>query len=210
MLSSNLKLALAIIAALVAAVILISRPDIVQGTGLVIATLAAGAGWLFRDVIESQRAVVAICQSYAAHIEAHFEEISDSLSDLEIDRFVTLAPDIASGAAAQAVGSRVSNPFELLPDIRNSLHLLSPQTVRFISKWRARGTDLFSIYDKLGTREMSSTEHARLVAHYEWVKQYRNEYRDIGYTALQCLGKDAPSVEIDFNIHVNAGAKSLL
>ena len=73
-----------------------------------------------------------------------------------------------------------------------------------------RGADLFSIYEKLGTREMSSTEHARLVAHYEWVKQYRNEYRNIGYTALQCLGKDAPSVEIDFNIHVNAGAKSLL
>ena len=57
---------------------------------------------------------------------------------------------------------------------------------------------------------MSDTEHARLVAHYEWVKQYRDEYRDIGYTALLCLGKDAPSVGIDFNIHKSAGAKSLL
>ena len=85
MLDTNLKLGLAIISAALAVILLVADPSIAQGTGLIVATLAAGTGWLVRDVIDSDRTRATICQSYAALIEAHFEEISDSLSDSELD-----------------------------------------------------------------------------------------------------------------------------
>jgi hypothetical protein len=208
-LSVNLKIWLALVAACTPLAILILAPNVSQGTGLIVATLAAGVGWLLRDVIEGERILRTICQAYASLIEAHFEEISDSLSDKEIERFELLAPKIVDGSEAEAVGARAADPFASLPDIRDHLHLLTPRTVRFLWKWRTRSLDLFLIYDQLGTKAMSSAGAKRLHDHCEWIKQYRDEYRDIGYTALKCLASDAPSLEVDLRLHTEKGAKEL-
>jgi hypothetical protein len=187
MLSVNFKIWLALVAVCIALAVLVFAPGIGQGTGLIVATLAAGAGWLIRDVIEGERTLHTICQAYASLIETHFEEICDALSDEEIDRFQRLAPGIVNGSESEAIGSRAADPFASLPDIRDHLHLLAPRTVRYIWKWRTRGFDLFLIYDKLGTKAMSAASPERLRNHCEWIKRYRDEYRDIGYTALKCL-----------------------
>src|ERR1019366_10265195 len=105
-----------------------------------------------------------ICQAYAAVIEAHFEEISVSFSDEEVERFCALCPAILAGTQAESIGFRPTDPFASLPDIRNHLHLLSPRTVRLLWKWHARGTDLFLIYDKLGTKALAEIGDQRLRA----------------------------------------------
>jgi hypothetical protein len=209
MLTVNLKIWLALVAVFAALSVLVFVPGTGQGAGLIVATLAAGAGWLIRDVIEGEKTLRTICQAYASLIEAHFEEISDSLSDKEIGRFERLAPQIVDGTEAEAVGARAADPFASLPDIRDHLHLLAPRTVRFLWKWRARGLDLFLIYDTLGTKDLSAAGPVRLHNHCEWIKQYRDEYRDIGYTALKCLAEDARGLEVDLGLHEKRGAREL-
>ena len=44
-------------------------------------------------------------------IEAHFEEISDSLSDAELERMLALAPAIANGTEPESIGARSNDPF---------------------------------------------------------------------------------------------------
>ena len=210
MLTANLKMGLAGAAILVAAIVLFADRTIVQGTGLIVATLAAGAGWLVRDANEEARTLKSICQAYAALIETQFEEISDALSDAELERFLELAPRIMDGSEPEAIGKRVPDPYESLPDIRPHMHLLSPETVRFLWKWRVRGMDLFFIYDELGTRALSQSGTERLTRHFDWVKRYRDEYRDIGFTALLCLARESPGLAISLDQHRGAQARSLL
>jgi hypothetical protein len=206
LLTNHLKLWLAFAAAIAALTILVFARDIAQGSGLIVATLAAGAGYLIRDVNDEARTLRTICQAYASLIEAHFEEINDSLSDAELERLLALAPAIAQGREPESIGARAADPFASLPDIRSRLHLLSAATVRYIWKWRVRGGDLFLVYDQLGTRALSATPELRLKRFFEWVKQYREEYRDIGYTALLAIKRDAPSLDIDTKAHEAAGA----
>jgi hypothetical protein len=187
LLTTNLKLWLACAAALAASTMLAFARDIAQGSGLIVATLAAGAGYLIRDVNDEARTLRTICQAYASLIEVHFEEINDALSDAELERLLALAPAIAEGREPESIGARVEDPFASLPDIRSHWHLLSANTVRYIWKWRVRGGDLFLIYDQLGTRALSATPEVRLRRFFAWVKQYREEYRDIGYTALLAI-----------------------
>ena len=207
MLNPNLKIYLAVLAAIFAVVVLFADRNIAQGTGLIVATLAAGAGWLVRDVIDGQRTLITMCQAYAALVEAHFEEVSACFSDEELARHLQLAIAIANGDEPETVSPKGVDPFSLLPDVRGNLHLLSPETVRYLWKWQARGRDMFAIYDLLGTMALSAVGHVRLEAHFSWIKQYRDEYRDIGYTALRYLAKDAPNLKINFCKHEQAGAK---
>lgn len=209
MLTTSVKLWLAFVAVVAAVLVLAFVPNIAQGTGLIVATLAAGAGYLVRDVNDETRTLRTICQAYAALIEAHFEEINDSLSDAELERMLALAPAIADGREPEAIGARAVDPFASLPDIRSHLHLLSAHTVRFLWKWRVRGGDLFQIYDQLGTRPLSATPEVRLRRFFDWVKQYRDEYRDIGYSALLAMKRDAPGLDIDTRTHEAAGARTL-
>ena len=210
MLTSGVKIWLAVVACLVALLLLFFARDIQQGTGLIIATLAAGAGYLVRDINDEARKVRSICQAHAALIEAHFEEISDALSHSELARMLAMAPAIAGGTEPEAIGSKPGDPFASLPDVRDHLHLLSPHTVQYIWKWRARGTDLFQIYDLLGTKALSATPEARLNQWFDWVKQYRDEYRDIGYTALLAMREDAAGLDINVQAHERAGARKVV
>ncbi len=209
MLTAHLKLWLAFVAIGAGLIILIVDRTIQQGTGLIVATLAAGAGWLIRDAIEGERTLHTICQAYASLIETHFEEVSESLSDAEIDRFLALAPAIAAGIQAESVGSRAQDPFASLPDIRDHLHLLSTETVRYLWKWRTRGHDLFLIYDQLGTQPWSAAGDTRLSEHCAWIKRYRDEYRDVGYNALLSLANDARHLKIDLSLHEQHHARRL-
>jgi hypothetical protein len=106
LLTAHLKLWLAGAAALAALTALAFTRDIAQGTGLIVATLAAGAGYLIRDVNDEARTLPTICQAYASLIEAHFEEMNDSLSDAELGRLLALAPAIAEGREPEAIGAR--------------------------------------------------------------------------------------------------------
>ena len=191
-LTANLKTYLAIVAIVVAVLLLVFDQNISQGTGIIVATLAAGAGWLVRDTNDEARAIKNICQAYAALIESQFEEFQDCLSDSELNRFISLAPAIAVGTEPELTGHRAADPYVSLPDIRNHRHLLSHHTVRWLAKWQVRGLDLFDVYDKLGTREVSALSAARLTAWFDWVKEYRDRYRDTGYTCLLYLAEEAP------------------
>jgi hypothetical protein len=176
--------------------LLIANAGVQQGTGLIVATLAAGAGWLIRDVIEGERTLHTICQAYAALIELHRDEIGNALSDEEIERFKVLAPLIAAGDQAESVGARAQDPFASLPDIRQHLHLLSTDTVRYLWKWRSQGMDLFLIYDQLGTKAWSAAGAERLEEQCTWIKTYREEYRGTAGLALRSLNRDAPHLKI--------------
>lgn len=206
MLTSSLKLYLAGVAVLIALVVLLADRTIAQGTGLIVATLAAGAGWLIRDMNDETRAVRNICQAYVALIEAQFEEFQDVLSDAELDRFAGLAPEIAAGTQAESIGARTADPYAAVPDLKPHLHLLSAETVRLLTKWRSRGFDLYLIYDQLGTRPLSALSSDRIAAYFEWVKKYRDEYRDISYSALLSLADETSGLRTNTELfeHHNA------
>ena len=55
-LTPNLKIYLAIVAIVVAVLLLALDQNISQGTGIIVAPLAAGAGWLVRDTNDEARA----------------------------------------------------------------------------------------------------------------------------------------------------------
>lgn len=210
MLTRNIKVYLSAAAAIGALVIGLSDLKIEHGTGIIVATLAAGAGYLLRDVNDEIRTTRNICQAYAALIEAHFEEINDMLSDAELDRFLVLAPATVKGDEQESVGGVSADPFESLPDIRSHLHLLSPATVRFLTKWRSRGMDLFAAYAQLGTKALCATGHDRLAAHFVWIQEYRNKYRDIGYTCLLLMRSEMHGLDINLSPHEAAGATKLV
>ena len=209
MLPTNLKIWLAALAVLAAVIILTTDPAVAQGTGLIVATLAAGAGWLFRDVNDEARAVRNICQAYAAVVETHFEEVSDTISDDELARFLRLAPAIVSGDEPESIGSRAADPYAGLPDLHGQMHLLSQDTVRLLWKWRVRDFDLLFVYDELGTKRLSVMGEERLEKYFEWVRKYRDEYRDVGYTALVALRAEFSGLKVNLERFEAAGAKRL-
>lgn len=129
------------------------------------------------------------------------------MSDSELQRFLELAPRIAAGTEPESIGSRLPDPFAALPDIRDQMHLLSPETTRLLWKWRVRATDLFFVYDELGTKRLSAIGEARLAAYFEWVKRYRDEYRDIGFSALKSLAREIPTLTVSLQAHERAGAR---
>jgi hypothetical protein len=194
MLPTNLKIWLAALAVLAALVILVFDPTVVQGSGLIVATLAAGAGWLFRDVNDEARKLRNLCQAYAALIETHLEGISESLSDEELARFLDLAPAIASGEAAEANSKRAADPYSTPPDIRDQVHLLSVETVRLLWKWRDRELDLYLVYDALGTKALSEIGRERLEAYFDKVKRYRDQYRETAHATLEQLAREVPGL----------------
>jgi hypothetical protein len=206
MLTTNIKLYLALTAGVCAILLLLLDSSIEEGTGVVIATLAGGAGWLIRDNLDEARRLRSICQAYAAVIETQFEEINAALSDSELERFLALAPFISAGTELESIGSRLPDPFAALPDIREQMHLLSPETTRLLWKWRVRATDLFFVYDELGTKRLSDLGQPRLAAYFDWIRRYRDEYRDIGFAALNSLSREVPSLTISLTAHARAGA----
>jgi hypothetical protein len=207
MLTANIKLYLALAAGICAILLLLVDKDIAEGTGVIVGALAAGAGWLIRDNHEEARRRLSVCQTYAAVIETQFEEIGATLSDTELQRFLELAPQIAAGSEPESIGSRLPDPFAVLPDIRDQMDLLSPETTRLLWKWRVRAADLFFVYDELGTKRLSALGQTRLAAYFEWVKRYRDEYRDIGFAALKSLSREAPSLTVNLRAHERARAR---
>jgi len=207
--SWRIAIYLGIAVALLGGLALAHFETISNGAGIFLATLAAGAGWLIREDVAQRRTVRNICQAYAATIEIQFEEFWDCLSDGELDRFLSLAPAIAAGKAAEAPANRVADPATRLPDLRDHHHLLSFQTVRWLTKWRIRNDDLQDILDKLGTREQCGVGTMRLALHHAAVRQYRDGYRDIGYTCLTYLAKDMPDLAVNLAAFTARGARFL-
>ncbi len=185
------------VAAGAAALFIFVRFGADKGNGVVIATLAAGAGWLLRQAIEEGQTLRTICQSYAGMIEIQYTSLMQTLSDDELKRFLDLASRIANGDEAESVGSRWPDPYAQLPDLKEDLHVLAPDTVRVLEKWRDRGAVLLGVYDLLGTKTLSRISRRRLEAYFAWVRQYRDEYRDLCYTALV-------RIRMDSGIHTNA------
>jgi len=209
MAGNNFRLWLGVVAALLAAVVALALGQVQAGAGIIVGSLATGAGWLFKDLIEEDRSLRKLCQAYAAFIELQHEEVQATFSDTELQRFLDLAPAIAAGTEAPAVGKRVADPYAILPELRDHLHLLSTDTVRYLFKWRARGMDLLSAYDEMGTVEQAKCGAARLAAQFAWLKTYRDEYRDIAYTALHALQSDSPALRIDVALFKAHGARRL-
>jgi hypothetical protein len=206
-LTQNLKLYLGLVAIAVAVVLLIVNPPIAQGAGVVAAALAAGAGWFFRTVLDEQRLRQNICSAYAAAIEGHFNELSACLSNDELARFRELAPRIASKQEKPSIGVREADPFGLLPDLRDNIHLISPKTLRLLQLWRSQGFTLFGVYDCIGTYELSVISAERLDNYFIWVAEYRDQYRDVGFQALHSLAEDFPGLHIHTADFVGAGAR---
>ncbi len=172
------------VAALALAGVIFLRSGADKGNGVVIATLLAGAGWLLRQGIEEVRTQRTICQAYAGMIEVQYRSMMEALSNEELDRFLDLAPRIARGDEAESLGSQTPDPLAQLPDLKSNLHVLTPETVRALQKWRDRLPVLLGVYDQLGTKRLSVITRQRLEAYFKWVRQYRGEYRDLCYTAL--------------------------
>lgn len=155
-----------------------------KGDGVVIATLAAGAGWMLRQVIEELRSLRSACQAYVGMIEIQYRSLMEALSDDELTQFLALAPQIASGYEAELVGVQTPDPFAHLPDLNAHLHALAPETVRLLYKWRDRVPVLLGVYDQPGTRRLSMISRQRLENYFKWVRTYRDEYRDLCFMAL--------------------------
>ena len=111
MLTTNIKLGLALVAGFCAILVLLLDSSIQQDTGLIVATLAVGAGWLIRDTHDEARRLRSICQAYAAVIETQFEETNATLSDDGLKQFFDLAPRIAAVEEPESFGSRLPDPF---------------------------------------------------------------------------------------------------
>lgn len=206
-LDANVKVLLAGVAITIAVGLVIDRPDIKEGTGLIIATLAAGAGYLFKEISAEERARQNICQSYAAFIEAQFCEIEPSLCHEELERFLKLAPLIRSGVESESIGIRLEDPFEDLPNIKENIHIFGEDTLSILYKWRTESNNMIGIYDFIGSKAMAAFSHDRLRSFFNTVDEMRDEYRDTGYTALLHLKRDSPWININVKAHLKAGAK---
>jgi hypothetical protein len=196
--------------AIVAAIMLLAHDrTIAQGTGLIVSTLAAGAGWLLREYHDERRSVRNICQAYTAMMEAQFRSIALALSDSELDRFLALAATIRADPHQAAIGSKTADPFKDLPDLRPHLYAMRPLTVKYLQRWRLLTEEMYFIYDSLGTVETSRYDEVRLAAWFEWVKTYRNQYRDVAYTAVCCLLEEAPEIQVELTAFLNAKAERI-
>lgn len=179
-----------------------------QGTGVVVSVLWAGAGWLIRAALEAERTRRNIGQSYASLIQSHFDELNDSLSDAVLQRFLALAPAIATNPELESIGVRTDNPFAELPSLNGNLHLFSPGLVDLLTRWRSRGEELYKAYDQLGTARLSKLGTERVGAWLEWLKGYRLQYRDLSYSALKRLEAEIPGLRINYDILEAAGARA--
>jgi hypothetical protein len=179
------------VAAGAAALVIFVRFGADKGNGVVIATLAAGAGWLLRQAIDEWRTRHTICNAYAGMIEIQYRSLMEALSDAELQRFLDLAPGIALGYEAESFGVQTPNAFAQLPDLNANLHVLSPETVRVLQKWRDRSPVLLGVYELIGTKRLSAISRPRLEAYFNWVRQYRDEYRDLCYMALVRIRMDS-------------------
>jgi len=182
---------------------------IAEGTGLVVSTLAAGAGWVARELLNERRTRRNISQAFAAVVEARWDDIQQALSDAELARHLKLAAEIAAGREPPSMGARTADPFELLPDFRERIYLFTPGTLRLVMKWRDMATTLYGAYDLLGSRELAAVGPERLAKWFGWVREYRDQYRDVAYTLLLELGRQSDEIMIKSGMLRNAGAKEL-
>jgi len=203
------KLLFAAMAIAAALLILALDRTIAQGTGLIVSTLAAGAGWLLREYHDERRSVRNICQAFTAMMEAQFRSIAVALSDSELDRFLALAPTIRADPHQAAIGSKTADPFKDLPDLRPHLYAMRPVTVKYLQRWRILTEEMYFIYDSLGTVETSRYDQQRLSAWFEWVKRYRDQYRDVTYTAVCCLLEEAPEIQVELTAFLDAKAERI-
>jgi hypothetical protein len=206
MLTRNIKVWLVLAAVLAALIILMADQKIEEGTGVIVATLAASAGWLARKLDEDGRAIRNTAQAYASAIETLYGGIADSLSDEELARFERLAPLIRGGQEVATNPATSPDPLADLPDITSQIHLLTPRTVRYVWQWRDRTRGLIKVYDWLGTTDMAAYSAERLTAYFNWARQYRDEYRDVGYTALKTLSREDGGVQVHLERHERDGA----
>jgi hypothetical protein len=179
------------VAALGAALALYLHGGAGNGRAVIISTLAAGGGWLLRQTIDEARTQRTICQAYAGMIEIQYRSLMEALSDDELTRFLDLAPRIARGDEAESLGVQTPDPFAQLPDLKANLHVLTPETVRALQKWRDRSPVLLGVYDQIGTKRLSAISRQRLEAYFKWVQAYRDEYRDLCYMALIRIRMDS-------------------
>jgi len=121
-------------------------------------------------------------------------------------RFERLAPLIKSGQEIAATSATSPDPLADLPDITSQIHLLTPRTVRYVWQWRDRTRGLINVYDWLGSAAMAAYSTERLTAYFSWARQYRDEYRDVGYTALKALAREDNGVQVHLERHERDGA----
>jgi hypothetical protein len=192
----TLRLVLAVLVAVLCLAMVLGGLKVEQGTGILISVLAAGGGWLIRDLNEKDQAIRNICQAYASFIETHFAELSEALGQAELRRFLHRAPSIAEGREAESIGFRDPAPFDQLPDIRDRLHLLSEDTVRHLTKWRSLTMDLFQIYDQIGTRKLSSLGVSYLEPWFRYVGTLIDNYERVSRDCLLALAGDMPGITV--------------
>ncbi len=176
------------------------------------ATLAAGAGWLVRDVNDEARATRNICQAYAATLETQFEEISDTISDDELARFLLLAPEIACGAKPESIGSRAAGPL-----CRPSRHpgadasSVSGDGAPALAMAGSRDSICSTSTISSGAKSCRNRAMTGWRRYFEWVRKYSDEYRDIAYTALVSLQADYPDLKMELaTFRVCGGKKGAL
>lgn len=179
------------------------------GFGLVTSTLLAGVGWFARDLHREALERRSVLQAYAAVIASQYRFMRDVLHDRQLDLWLTRAPDIAAGRQAQSIGRTPENPYPILPDIRQFLHIFPPEAIDLLCRWHYRDVDMVDIWAELGTRQLSRIGPERLATYFAQVREYRDEYRDTAYTCLLVLSHEYPRLEPDLHLFREDHARDL-
>jgi len=180
------------IAALIALLLAIANINIPEGTAVVISTLAAAAGWLFKNQLEERQRASSLCRAYAAFIRIYTNDFKICLSETEIDRFIALADGIKDNSIAPTPPVSRSDPFDSLPPIKDYVHLFSSDTIIALYQWRTICIDLFGDLDQLGTKPWAELSHQRLMGFKITVGQHLSSFDKWSEAALHCLARDYP------------------
>jgi hypothetical protein len=170
-----------------AAVMVTTRVELQQGTGVVIATIIAGFSWALKQALEESRARLSIASGYISAIDRLRRELVSQLSDDELDRFRQLAPHIRAGRDGPSWKAAKHRLFDDLPELKDRLHLLAPSTVEALTAWSLMHSNLSDIYDMLGTSEMMQLSDYRLDNYFRYVASYRAQYETMCDKAVERL-----------------------
>ncbi|WP_439576928.1 hypothetical protein [Elioraea sp.] len=178
-----------------------------EGNGIVAVALLGAAGFILRQKLDDWRTQRAIASAFAATIQTQYEFVRDSMNDNELARWSERNAAIRTGAERPSFGKRPDKPYGFLVLEFDKINRLRPQTVTLLADWYLRDQDLMLLWDSIGTKELAELGDERAAAHYENIGKYRNEYRDVGYTALRWLVYDFPDLQIDLDRFFRDGAR---
>ena len=200
--SQNHKLVVALVISAVALVLTVDAVTVkLPAFATLAAVVAGGAAWFFRELFRETAERRRVCESYAAVIAIQYQYIRSVLADDEIDRWAVLAPRIARGFEPESFGKPPREPYPLLADAEPFLHLLGSKTIGLLTRWHYMDADILSLWEDLGTKQISALGPERVGRYYGEMKAYRAAYRDWAYSALLALreeGVDIQNILADF------------